>query len=56
VGALFIGDIANAGLYLTIIRERTKLSAFKKQVLSHRLHYGHLLSAGRIFGPQFKHG
>jgi NAD(P)H-nitrite reductase large subunit len=51
VGALFIGDITNTGLYLTIIRERTKLSAFKKQVLSHRLHYGHLLGAGPICGP-----
>lgn len=51
MGALFVGDIAKSGLYLAIIRQRTKLSGFKKQVLEHRLHYGHLLSAGRIPGP-----
>lgn len=45
VGALFVGDIVNAGLYRAIIREKVKLAGIKTQVLEHRLHYGHLLSA-----------
>jgi NAD(P)H-nitrite reductase large subunit len=56
VGALFIGDIANTGLYLTIIRERTKLSAFKNQVLAHRLHYGHLLDSRYITPARLRSG
>lgn len=45
VGALFIGDITNAGLYRSVIRERMSLNAIKPLVIAHRLHYGHLLTA-----------
>ncbi len=45
IGALFVGDISNAGLYRAVIRERMKLNGLKKEVLAHRLHYGHLVCA-----------
>jgi nitrite reductase (NADH) large subunit len=47
VGAVFVGDIDNAGLYRAVIRDRVKLNGIKRQVIDHRLHYGHLLLAGR---------
>jgi NAD(P)H-nitrite reductase large subunit len=43
VGAVFIGDIAQAGLYRYIIREKMDVAPFKRQIIDHRLHYGHLL-------------
>lgn len=43
VGALFIGDIAKAGLYKSLIREKWEVSAIKKQLIDNTLHYGHLL-------------
>lgn len=43
VGALFIGDIANAGLYRLVIRERMEVNGIKQQLIGHQLHYGHLL-------------
>jgi nitrite reductase (NADH) large subunit len=43
VGALFVGDIARAGLYRAVIQEGLPAGAIKKQVITHRLHYGHLL-------------
>jgi nitrite reductase (NADH) large subunit len=46
VGALFVGDIARAGLYRAVIQEGLQVGAIKKQVIAHRLHYGHLLCAG----------
>ncbi len=45
VGALFVGNIANAGLYRAVIREGLKINGIKKQIIAHRLHYGHLLCA-----------
>jgi len=45
VGAVFIGDIANAGLYRAVIREHRNLDGIKRQIIDHRLHYGHLLYA-----------
>ena len=42
IGALFIGDIKNAGMYRYIIRERIPLNRFKQQVIRHTLHYGHM--------------
>jgi nitrite reductase (NADH) large subunit len=45
VGALFVGDIARAGLYRAVIREGMKVNGIKKQMVQHRLHYGHLLCA-----------
>jgi nitrite reductase (NADH) large subunit len=49
IGALFVGDITNAGLYRAVIRERVKMDSIKRQVIDHRLHYGHRLYAkGRL--------
>ncbi len=43
VGAVFVGDIAHAGLYRHLIREHTQLNGLKAMVVGHRLHYGQLL-------------
>lgn len=43
IGALFVGDIANAGLYRLVIRERMRIDGIKRQLIKHSLHYGHLL-------------
>lgn len=43
VGALFIGNIANAGLYRLVMRERMDVNGIKPQLIGHQLHYGHLL-------------
>jgi NAD(P)H-nitrite reductase large subunit len=43
IGALFVGNIDNAGLYRMVIRERMKLNGIKQHLIRHRLHYGHLL-------------
>ena len=47
IGAVFVGDIDNAGLYRAVIRDRMKLNGIKRQVIDHTLHYGHLLTASR---------
>ncbi len=43
IGALFIGDITNAGLYRYVIRERKPVVKFKTQLINQTLHYGHFL-------------
>lgn len=43
IGALFIGNITNAGLYSHLIREKKPVEKFKQHLISHTLHYGHLL-------------
>ncbi len=43
LGALFIGDISRAGLYGSLIRSGSPIAGVKKQLVDHRLHYGHLL-------------
>lgn len=43
VGAVFVGDITNAGLLRTVIREKMPVARFKNQIIDHRLHYGHLM-------------
>jgi len=43
IGAVFVGDIARAGLYRHLIRERAQLNGLKAAVVEHRLHYGHFL-------------
>jgi len=43
VGAVLVGDITNAGIYRYLIREKKDVSAVKRQIIAHRLHYGHLL-------------
>ena len=46
VGLLLVGDIAGAGLYRFVIRERMDVTALKSQIINHRLHYGNLLHLG----------
>ena len=43
LGAVLIGDIANAGLYRSVIRDQKRVHGIKQQIVGHRLHYGHLL-------------
>jgi NAD(P)H-nitrite reductase large subunit len=47
IGAVFVGDIDKAGLYRVVIRDRMQLNGIKRQVINHRLHYGHLMLAGK---------
>ena len=44
MGVLMIGDIARAGLYRFVIRERMDVGSIKHHIIRHRLHFGHLLS------------
>ncbi|MEJ2640255.1 MAG: FAD-dependent oxidoreductase [Desulfosarcinaceae bacterium] len=44
IGALFVGDITNAGLYRHFIYQRRPAANIKSHMIRHRLHYGHLLS------------
>lgn len=44
VGAVFIGDITNAGLYRYVIRERMPVAHIKSLIIDHALHYGHFLN------------
>ena len=41
VGAVFVGDITNAGLYRYVIREKMDVAGFKREIIDHTLHYGH---------------
>ncbi len=41
VGAVFVGDITNAGLYRYVIREKMAVAGFKREIIDHTLHYGH---------------
>ena len=43
VGVVMVGNIAKAGLYRLVIRERMQVTKFKKELLNHSLHYGHFL-------------
>jgi NAD(P)H-nitrite reductase large subunit len=43
VGAVFVGDITNAGLYRYVIREKMTVSRFKRPIIDHTLHYGHFM-------------
>ena len=43
VGAVLVGDITNAGIYRYLIREKRTITAVKRRIIDHRLHYGHLL-------------
>jgi len=43
LGAVFVGNIQNAGLYRYVIREKMKTNHIKQYIIDHRLHYGHLL-------------
>jgi NAD(P)H-nitrite reductase large subunit len=41
LGAVFVGNIQNAGLYRYVIREKVNVHHIKKYIINHRLHYGH---------------
>lgn len=43
IGALFIGDISQAGLYRYLIREGRSVRNIKSFILKNQLHYGHIL-------------
>lgn len=43
VGVLLVGDIARAGLYRFVIKERMPVAGIKKQIIDHTLHYGHFV-------------
>jgi NAD(P)H-nitrite reductase large subunit len=43
VGAVFIGDITNAGLYRYVIRKKMPVSHIKRYIIDHTLHYGHFI-------------
>jgi nitrite reductase (NADH) large subunit len=47
MGAVFIGDITNAGLYRYIIRKKMPLLHIKRYIIDHTLHYGHVMT-GKI--------
>ena len=43
IGALFIGDITNAGMYRYVIREKKSIKKIKSHLINHTLHYGHFM-------------
>ena len=43
VGVLFVGNIARAGLYRLVIRERMDVAHIKSHIINHSLHYGHFI-------------
>lgn len=43
MGMVLVGDIKNAGLYRHVIQEQTPVDRFKKEVINHRLHWGHFM-------------
>ncbi len=43
IGAVLVGDIACAGLYRHLIRERTPVKNLRAAILGQRLHYGHFI-------------
>jgi NAD(P)H-nitrite reductase large subunit len=43
VGVLLVGDIARAGLYRFVIKERMSIGKIKSQIINHTLHYGHFI-------------
>jgi hypothetical protein len=44
IGAVFIGDITNAGLYRYVIRGKMPVRHIKRYIIDHTLHYGHVLT------------
>jgi nitrite reductase (NADH) large subunit len=44
VGAVFVGNITNAGLYRYVIREKMPITRLKRHIIDHTLHYGHFVS------------
>jgi NAD(P)H-nitrite reductase large subunit len=44
MGAVFIGDITNAGLYRYVIRGKIPVMNIKRYIIDHTLHYGHFMT------------
>jgi nitrite reductase (NADH) large subunit len=44
IGAVFIGDITNAGLYRYVIRKKMPVLHIKRYIIDHTLHYGHIMT------------
>jgi NAD(P)H-nitrite reductase large subunit len=44
IGAVFIRDITNAGLYRYVIREKMPVMHIKRYIIEHTLHYGHFVT------------
>lgn len=44
MGAVFIGDITNAGLYRYVMRGKIPILHIKRYIIDHTLHYGHVMS------------
>lgn len=44
MGAVFIGDITNAGLYRYVIRKKMPVLHIKRYIIDHTLHYGHVMT------------
>lgn len=43
VGAVFVGDIARAGLYRYVIRGKLPVADITQQIINNTLHYGHFI-------------
>jgi NAD(P)H-nitrite reductase large subunit len=43
VGVLLVGDIARAGLYRFVIKEKMPVDRIKSHIINHTLHYGHFM-------------
>ena len=43
VGVLLVGDIARAGLYRFVIKEKMPVATIKSHIINHTLHYGHFM-------------
>jgi NAD(P)H-nitrite reductase large subunit len=44
VGVLLVGDIAKAGLYRFVIKEKMPVAKIKSHIIAHTLHYGHFIT------------
>jgi nitrite reductase (NADH) large subunit len=44
IGAVFIGDITNAGLYRYVMRGKMPILHIKRYIIDHTLHYGHVMT------------
>jgi nitrite reductase (NADH) large subunit len=44
IGAVFVGNITNAGLYRYVIREKKNIAGIKGHIIDQSLHYGHFVT------------
>ena len=43
MGMVLVGDISNAGLYRHVIQEKMAVGRFKREIIHHALHWGHMI-------------